>query len=269
MFDRIKNIFKPKSAPKKRVRKVATEITQKRDDAKTTEADIKLGKELFWGRYPHYPEMSTVYRKIFQKFEIDNTRQIKVYDSICGTDMCNIASGSGPNVHYMCDDKYAKLVDKNIKKLGLGDKLERLIGQGAEGDATQYFAHVFSFYPKLDHEGSIDWQALDDITAPGGFVFLPKLVTNPTDETKKPSQKLADNIAFYYYIELDHTAHWISMLENKIATLKKDTPPGLNGANKAVIDTFRREVTKWAQEIKKLKSKKTKIVTSVYKHDDE
>lgn len=268
MFDKIKNIFKSKPEPKKRVRKVATEAPPEQDSAETTEADIKLGKELFWGKYPHYPEMSTVYRKIFQKYEIDNTSTIKVYDSICGTDMCNIASGSGPNVDYLCDDKYASLVEKNIKKLGLGDKFSRLSDEAAADNSIQYLAHVFSFYPKLDDESSIDWQLLDESTMAGGFVFLPKLVTNPKDEDKKPSQKLADNITFYFYIELDHTAHWIAVLENKIATLQKETPPGLVGASKAVIDTFRDEVTKWAREIKKLKSEKTKIVTSIYKHDD-
>ncbi|HPF47113.1 MAG: hypothetical protein KDF58_06780 [Alphaproteobacteria bacterium] len=270
MLKKIKSFFEDKPKEKKRVRKsfaLGEEvITAEQGDQEITKEDIRRGKELFWGRYPHYPEMSTVYRKLFQKFEIDNSKRVKVYDSLCGSDMCNIASGSGPMVDYICDDDHAPLVLQQIKKLGLSDKFDRLVNYEK---GNMYFAHVFSFYPKLDHEDAIDWQRLDDCTAPAGYVFLPKLVTNPKDLKKKPSQKLADNIAFYFYIELDHTMHWISVLNRKIEILQKETPPGLAAANQNVIKIFRDEVSKWASLLKQLKSNEISIVTSVYKHDDE
>ncbi len=273
MLENIRSLFENKPNKGKPVRRSfikSGQISEQKSNHQTTaKEDIKKGKELFWGRYPYYPEMSVVYRKLFQKFQIDNSKRIKVYDSLCGTDMCNIASGSGPSVEYLCDDDHISSVLQHIKKLGLSDKIDRLgaADEGAQG--TQYFAHVFSFYPTLDHEKSIDWQKLDDCTLPSGYVFLPKLVTTSEDEKKEPSQKLADNIAFYFYLELDHTDHWILALEKKIDILQKETPPGLAAANENIIKAFRDEVTKWVGLTKQLKSGQVRIVTSIYKHDDE
>lgn len=272
MFDKVKNIFGSKPEPKKRVRKSFAiqddSLMTPTEDAVATEADINRGKELFWGRYPYYPEMSTIYRKLFQKFQIDNSKLIKVYDPICGADMCQLASGSGPNVEYICEKHQAELVEGNIKKLDLGKKMERLASDAPSDGVRKYFAHVFSFYPNLDDESSVNWSELDDNTLSNGYVFLPKLVTNPTNEKKKPSEKLADNIAFYFYIDMDQTNHWTQVLEKKIEILQKETPRGLVGSNKFVIEAFRAEVTKWALLIKQLKSGEIKIVTSVYKHDE-
>ena len=228
-----------------------------------------MGKELFWGKHPYYPEINTIYRKLFQKFEIDNSKRIKLYDAICGTDICNIASGSGPYVEYYCDETNAKLVELNIKKLGLADKIERSSPQNSEVGIQVYFAHIFSFFPNLDEKNDIDWQGLDESTSPGGYIFLPKLVTRPKNQKKKISRLLASSIPFYFYYELDHTNHWISILEKKIEILKNETPSGLSGANKAIIDAFRTEVSKWVIEVKKLKSKEHKILTIIYKHNDE
>ncbi|MCC3859759.1 hypothetical protein [Pseudemcibacter aquimaris] len=269
MFEKVKSMFGSKPEPKRKVRKTVRkqqDIPVQVEEA-ATPADIKLGKELFWGRYPHYPEMSTVYRKIFQKYNVDNTRTIKVHDAICGTDMCNISAGNGPNVEYICDDDKAKLVEGHIRKLGLTKKFERVYDADF-GDAKSYIAHVFTFYPELDAESKIDWQALDDNTMPGGFVFLPRLVTNPKEADAKPSDKLADNIPFYHYINMDHTDHWIEVLTNKVTMLQNNTPEKLETASKAAVQAFRDEVTKWALEIKRLKSEDVKIITTVYKHDD-
>lgn len=266
MFDKIKKVFKPKSEPKKRKRAIshaAAEQADKLDKA----ADIKKGKALFWDKYPHYPQMSTIYRKMFQKYLIDNGSKVKFYDEVCGTDMCSIVSGNGPYVEYLCDDENASIIDNNVTTFNLFKKIEHLKPQAQEGQKT-YIGHVFSLNPKLDAEVNIDWDELDNNTLPGGFVFIPKMITTE-DDGKIPPEQLADNITFYFFIDLDHTQHWITILEAKIDKLQKEAPSGLSGASSTVIEAFKDEVTKWASVIRKLKSGKAKIFSRVYKHDDE
>ena len=226
MFEKVIDFLMDKPAPKASVKKVhKKQIVKQNDDVKEAPAtleDFIMGKNLFWGRYPHYPEMSTVYRKIFQKYNIDNTKVIKVHDAICGADMCSISAGSGPNVEYLCDKELTVVVDKHIKLLALSKKFEHL-SEDHNAKKQEYAAHVYSFYPKLDAESHVYWLKLAENTAPGGFVFVPKVITNSKEALKKPSEKLADNIEFYFYINLDHTAHWISVIENKIAALQTRT----------------------------------------------
>lgn len=260
-----------KPAPKKRVKKTVKKQSVNENsvvkEVPATPEDIIMGKNLFWGRYPHYPEMSTIYRKIFQKYNIDNTKVIKVHDALCGADMCNISAGSGPNVEYISEKDFNSVIDKHIKLLALSKKFEHLIDDHTN-KKQEYAAHVYSFYPKLDAENQIDWLKLADNTTPGGFVFVPKIITNSKEALKKPSEKLADNIEFYFYINLDHTAHWIKVIENKIAALETRTAENLKRASKHSLIAFKDEVTKWAAQLKRLKTGQIKMMTAVYKRDD-
>lgn len=271
MFEKVIDFLMDKPAPKASVKKAhKKQIVKQNDEVKVAPAtpeDFIMGKNLFWGRYPHYPEMSTIYRKIFQKYNIDNTKVIKVHDAICGADMCNISAGSGPNVEYLCGKDLTSVVDKHIKLLALSKKFEHL-SSDHNAKKQEYAAHVYSFYPKLDAESHINWLKLAENTAPGGFVFLPKIITNSKEALKKPSEKLADNIEFYFYINLDHTAHWINVIENKIAALETRTAENLKRASKHSLIAFKDEVTKWAIELKRLKTGQIKMMTAVYKRDD-
>ena len=89
MFEKIKNIFKTKEKIKKKKTRTVANVNENNE----YQLNIQQGKKLFWGKYPHYPEMGSVYRKLFQKLRIVNNRVIKVYQPSCGTDMCNIATG--------------------------------------------------------------------------------------------------------------------------------------------------------------------------------
>ena len=225
MFEKVIDFLMDKPAPKASVKKVhKKQIVKQNDDVKEAPAtleDFIMGKNLFWGRYPHYPEMSTVYRKIFQKYNIDNTKVIKVHDAICGADMCSISAGSGPNVEYLCDKELTVVVDKHIKLLALSKKFEHL-SEDHNAKKQEYAAHVYSFYPKLNAESHVDWLKLAENTAP-----VDLFCAKGDYQFKKPSEKLADNIEFYFYINLDHTAHWISVIENKIAALETRTAENL------------------------------------------
>ena len=58
------------------------------------------------------------------------------------------------------------------------------------------------------------------------------------------------------------------MIENKIAALETRTAENLKKATKHSLIAFKDEVTKWAIELKRLKTGQIKMMTAVYKRDD-
>ena len=269
MFAKIRSFFgeKAKDDPKKAIRKVrlVTEDAQSKEDV--IENAPHLAKELFWGKYPHYPDMSGAYRKLFQTLKIDNTKTIKVHEAFCGTDLSTIIGGVGPNADYICRDEDVVQFDKNIKKFALATKTERIIENIPVKAERLYFAHILSFQPVPGDELAIDWQTFADKTLSGGYIIIPRIISSAR-VAKKPSQKLGDNIEFYFYSQVDHTAHWVSVLEARFKSLKDMDPQSFANINKKVTLLFGDEVAKWGKDLKQLKSGEVKIVSMIYKRDD-
>ncbi len=227
------------------------------------------GKGLFWGRYPHYPEMGTVYRSLLQRLKIDNQRSIKVLNPACGTDMCTIAGGSGPLIDYICDDEIATLIDKNVTKMGLGSKIDRVLKSNASAANRQYSAHIMSFYPKVVDDAALDWDFLGDTTIPGGYVIIPKIIEGTGNFKKpKPSEKISDNNEFYFYNMIDHTDHWKAEIEKRFLSIQNSDPENFNNVSRPVISAFKKEVTECVLMLQKLKTHNTKIMSVIYRHDD-
>ena len=254
---------KPQRTPKRSIIKDRQVFERKEQ---TIDAP-KVSKKLFWGKYPHYPEMNSSYRTLLQKLKVDNSKTIKVHDAHCGADLCQIASGIGPHVDYCCLGAHAQLIDNNIKKFDLARKTQRISEGENELASPQYFAHLISFEATEGDDKDLNWNALADTTLSGGFVMIPR-ITIATDGTVKTSQKLADNIEFYFYTKVDHTAHWITVLEDRIENMKKLDPQSAALQNKQVLRLYADEATKWAMTLKELKSGTKKVITMIYKRDD-
>ena len=271
MFKKIINLFRSKSEPKKRTRKITVNSKVERENKGAISNNIntiKLGRHLFWGKYPHYPEMGSIYRSLMQKLKIDTLRTIKVYEPMCGNDMCVIASGSGPNIDYFCDDEHADIILRNVKKFALEKKIDRMTAAAVISDSIEYHSHVFSFYAKEVNEHQMDWQTLGETTLPGGYVFITRLIDASATSKHKPSDKLDDTVEFYYYLEVDHTSHWKNVLESTFKNITEVDPKKLASQNKDVTTEFKNEVVKYVSLLKSLKSGDRKIVTTIYKHDE-
>lgn len=266
MLEKVSSFFKatPKKAPQRGPRKPREAIENKPE--KIINAPLEA-KKLFWGKYPYYPEMGNAYRKLFQSLKIDNNKTIKMHETFCGTDMCNIVSGLGPNVDYCCRDDEVLIIEQNIKKFALEKKTERVLEKISPEDTKRYFTHIMSLVPVSGNDQQVDWKTLAEKTLSGGYVIIPRKITNDNDE-KKPSQKLADNIEFYFYTQVDHTAHWISMIEAKFNLMKTMDPETLSKMDKQVLRAYGEEATKWAMDLKPLKAGEQKIVSMIYKRDD-
>lgn len=231
--------------------------------------DIMAGKGLFWGRFPHYPEMGAAYRTLFQRLKIDNQRSIKVSDPACGSDMCALAGGSGPLIDYTCDDESAALVDRNIIKMGLGKKIDRVLASNNSASNRQYFAHIMSFYPKMVDDAGLDWDQLGDTTVPGGYVIIPKIIASPnTFKKPKPSEKISDTNEFYFYNMIDHSDQWKFAIEKRFMFIQNSDAENFNNVSKPVLSAFKQEVIKWMGILQKLKSHNIKIMSAIYRHDD-
>lgn len=274
MFAKVSSLFgdKSKNTSQKSVRKAVRRTRQvlkqeEQKEVRQVENFPTVAKELFWRKYPHYPEMNSAYRMLLQKLKIDNSRAIKVHDARCGTDLCQIAAGIGPNVDYCCTDENAPLIDKNIKKFQLGNKTERIIENIDGSKGRLYSAHLMSFEPTSGDDRNIDWDLLAENTLSGGYIIVPRIIKD-TQEIIKPSQKLADNIEFYFCSKIDHTAHWVSVLEERFELLKNADPKSMMDAGKNVIKLFGVEATKWAMDLKRLKTGDVKILSMIYKRDD-
>lgn len=267
MLEKVSSFFKqtPKKSPQRPVRRIRQPFEVKEE--KTIDAPIEA-KKLFWGKNPYYPEMGSAYRKLCQSLKIDNNKTIKLHETFCGTDMCNIVSGLGPNVDYNCHDDEAIIIQQNIKKFALEKKTEKITeATRQEDDTKQYFAHIMSLIPVQGDDMQVDWENLAEKTLSGGYVIIPRKITAKDDE-KKPSQKLGDNIEFYFYSKTDHTEHWISIIEAKFNLMKTMDPELLTKTDKQVIKAFSEEATKWAMELKQLKTGEQKILSMIYKRDD-
>lgn len=255
---------KPNKNPQRKIRK-SSQVTEQKPQK--VENPLKAAKELFWGKYPHYPEMSSSYRGLFQKLKMDNSKTIKFHETLCGTDLCTIASGIGPHVDYCCLDQEVQLIAQNIKKFDLANKTERAVENEAASEPKMYFAHLMSFYPQQGTKRDIDWHNLADHTLPGGYVIDPQMIA-AGEGSKKSSQKIADNIEFYYYTTVDHTAHWISVLNERFTALKNIDPESWTTTDKTVIKHYGDEATKWAMDLKGLKSGEFKMISMIYKRDE-
>lgn len=273
MLKFVSNFFKSETKQTRRRSRASQETGSFAKTARTASVvmpeDNIAGKGLFWGRYPHYPEMGTAYRSLLQRLKIDNQRSIKVTNPACGSDMCKIAGGSGPLIDYICDDEIAGLIDKNIKKMGLGSKIDRVLKSNPAATNRQYFAHIMSFYPKVIDDAALDWDFLGETTVPGGYVIIPKIIDGAGNFKKpKPSEKISDNNEFYFYNMIDHTDHWKMEIEKRFLSIQKSDPENFNNVSRPVISAFKKEVTEWLLMLQKLKTHNTKIMSVIYRHDD-
>ncbi|MDG1707413.1 MAG: hypothetical protein P8H03_01560 [Emcibacteraceae bacterium] len=267
MFDKVKSLFVSKPPPKKRVKKQAAKAEVK-PAINITPKDIEAGNKLFWGRLPYYPQMGTVYRKIFQSLKIDNVKTVKVHATSCGTDLSTLSAGGGPNIRYICHDDQAALVERNINNMGAAKKTERIVNEVTGEYSYKYYAHVFSMFPDEHDDNDLDWAAFAESTMPSGYVIIPKIMKTEDVDILKPSQKLSDNNEFYFYHKVDHTKHWIDLLEARFEYFHTADPSKIKSPRTEVTLCFKDELTKWALEMKRVKAGEVKIITAVYKHDD-
>jgi hypothetical protein len=252
--------FKNKKQPAKPTKRKIERVI---DDS----VNINLGKDLLWEKFPHYPQMGTAYRKFFQKYEIDYQTKIKIYDALCGTDLCNVASGNGPYVDYACTDEASKDVDRNVTRLDLTKKASRLLPDKNLKNQLKFFAHVFSFDAAIGEDYKLDWQSLKYSTLSGGYLFITQKV-NRKEFTKslQTAKKIAKQNGFSFVKTEDHTKTWIEVLEVKINKVLDSQPEYFANKRAAIIFAFRDEALHWARILRDLKNKKLKIVTTIYRH---
>ncbi len=272
MLKLVSKLFKsePKQSRKKtrpKLKKKTALETPQPAAVHVTAEDILAGKGLFWGRTPYYPEMGNAYRKLMQRLKIDNQRAIKVAEPSCGADMCTLAGGSGPMIDFTCSDENAALVDKNIIKMGLGSKIDRVSDCAAA--SRSYFAHITSFYPENVNDADLDWDTLGDTTAPGGYVIISKMVTARGEFQKpKPSEKISDTNEFYFYNLIDHSIEWVETIEKRLKIIQDSDPDNFSNVSKPVTSAFKMEVTEWIVLLQRLKAGEIKVMSVIYKHDD-
>ncbi|MDG1997451.1 MAG: hypothetical protein P8J14_13215 [Emcibacteraceae bacterium] len=268
MFDKLKSLFVSKPKPLIKVEKPVV-VNEAKPPINITPKDIQAASKLFWGRLPYYPQMGSVYRKIFQSLKIDNQKTVKIHATACGTDLSTLSAGGGPNIRYMCDDDQAELVERNINNMGASKKTERIVTEVTGDYADKYFAQVLSIYPDERDDNVIDWTKLAESTLPSGFIIIPRIMKPEDVEALKPAQKFSGNNDFYFFHKVDHTEYWINMLEARFEYFTTADPSKIKSPRTEVTLCFKDELTKWAIEMKRVKSGKVKIITSVYKHNDE
>ena len=164
------------------------------------------GRELFWGEGTHYPQMGIAYRNYFQKIGIDQQQTVKVYNPICGSDMCHIASADGSYVDYVHGGSLDGVVKENITYNVMGKKIHVF----DPSRSRQYVAHLTSFVPVGFGKENLDFDYIYDTTLPKGFFFHARIENTETED--KDAQGEFTIPGFKFYATKDYTSYWLNII---------------------------------------------------------